>query len=888
MTGTGSLLNRDTTSLAPLEVVDREYFDSAGYSNIIDVARNLTVNSGSVLVQDTGTLVGTSQINMRGLGLGSTLTLVNGRRAGIAPIADAGGNDFFDVNQLPLAMIERIEFLKDGASSTYGSQAVAGVANIITRKGFEGLELSVRHETSTNDASSINLAAGSPMGQRGHFNFYATVYDQERGDRSNYDFIVERLGGVKQGVDPSPASAGPLTSSTGQPGSYTAAIVDPATGEISPYSGATFADPNCEAAGGILAGSRCRHDFFDQVSVVQDQKRYQAFTEFDYDMNDNITVFAESHLSRNRVKRTSGPGLFQNGLVNTGAIFVPGDHPFNFFVNDPADPSGIAYVDPADWDPATDEAVDLVCLCRPLGDNLNGKDNAPPRVLEIDYWRGLAGMSFDLNENWSGEVAYQRSHARRSESVSFNFIADAVNQAALDGTWNPFGSSLATPQLVSPKDSTSVAGNTQSVLDSLYTTEQNTYKSSQSTFDAVLTGNILSDVGLAVGLQYRKEAFSFTPDSLNAAAQSASTNPVNPTSGDQDVFSVFGETIIPVTDQIELQLALRHEDYGDKGGTTTDPKIAVRYNATGTIALRGSYGTSFQAPTVRQFSETSSRQLYDDSAVVNPITGALSCGEGGTSISGELLITGSPELGPQSAKNYNLGVILTPSDEFELILDYWNFEYDDLISQDEGAQAIIDNDCASDGIPNDPRIERDGGGNIRRVSSFFINTSSVKTDGFDFTANYHIDIRSGTLKLSSSASYINSFEYEQVEGEGYVDIVGSRNSRNQFRSLPEIKANVSANYSWGNHSVTSTVRYIDGYTNDANDEAVDSFSTLDLQYAFSVNELIGDKKTYFSIGANNILDEDPPTLGYRDRPGFDDSVHDVRGRIVYVSLTQQF
>jgi iron complex outermembrane receptor protein len=890
---TGSLIRRDSTARAPLEVVDREDFNLQGASNVIDIARNLTVNSGSVLVQDTGTLVGTAQINLRGLGLGSTLTLINGRRAGIAPIADGGGNDFFDVNQLPLAMIERIDFLKDGASTTYGSQAVAGVANIITRKGFEGLELSARYEDSTNDAYSINLAAGGALNDRGHINVYATYYGQARGDRSDYDFLIERLGGSLQGVDPSPSSSGPLTSSTGQPGSYTAAVTDPVTGVISPVSGSTLPDPNCEAAGGILVGARCRHDFFDQVSVIQDEERYQVFTEGDYSLTENLTVFWEGHFSRNRVKRTSGPGLFQNGLVETGAILVPGDHPFNFFVADDTAASGLRYVDPANWDPATDSAVDIVCLCRPLGAGLNGMDNADPRKLSIDYWRGLGGVTFNIDDNWTAEASYQYSSARRGETVSFNFIADSINQAALDGTWNPFGSSLATPTLVSPKDGVSVAGNSQEVLSSLYTTEQNEYLSDQYTVDGVVTGDLFDlpagPVGVAVGAQYRVESFQFTPDALAAAARAESRNPVFPAEGEQDVKSIFTEAVVPLLDNLEVQVALRYEDYGDQGGSTTDPKIAARWDATDWFALRGSWGTSFQAPTIRQLSKASSRDLFDDAAVVDPATGALTCGSGGTTISGELLLSGSDDLGPQTARNFNLGAIFTPARGLSVVVDYWNFDYKDLISPDEGAQAIIDSECATGTFVADPRVERDSGGNIRRVNTFFVNTARVKTDGLDFGVDYGFALSDAMdAALSAQASWINKFKYQAQAGDDFEDVVGSRNSRNPFRSLPEWRFNVGGRLATGPHQIAATVRYIDGYVNDANDEQVRSHTTLDVQYSLSLEEFFDGKPTQFSIGANNVFDRDPPSLGFRDRPGFDDTVHDIRGRIVYVAISQQF
>lgn len=893
---TGSLVPRNVDNLAPLEVIDADAISRQGASNVIDVAKNLTVNSGSTLTTPIGDLAGSAQINLRGLGLGSTLTLINGRRAGISPTADAGGNDFFDVNQLPLAMIERIEVLKDGASTTYGSQAVSGVANIITRKGFEGLELSTRYETSTNDAFQLNLAAGSAVGERGHFNIYASYYDQERGDRSDYDFIVNRLGGTQQGVDPSPSSSGRLTSSTGQPGSYVAAVTDPVTGVVSTLSGSTLPDPNCAAAGGILVGSRCRHDFFDQVSVIHGEERFQVFSEFDYEISDKLELFGEASFSRNKVDRTSGPGLFQNGLVETGAILVPGDHPFNFFVEDATAATGLRYVEPADWDPATDVAVDVVCICRPLGDAFNGQGNGPDKINRIDNWRAVGGANYDLTDIWKASVSFQHSEARRVENVGFNFIADNINASALDGSWNPFGSALATPGLVSPKDGVSVAGNTEFVLDNLFTTETRTFESDQTTIDGLITGELFElpggTIGVAFGAQYREESFAFTPDALKAAAGSESRNPQFGASGTQDVVSIFGEAILPVTENLEVQVALRHEDYGDdQGGSTTDPKVAARLDATDWLSVRGSWGTSFQAPTLRQSTTATSRAIFDDSAVVDPVTGNLSCGAGGNSISGELLQKGSPDLGPQSAENYNFGFIVKPKSGLSFIVDYWNFDYEDLIAPDEGAQTIINNDCADDGIPNDPRIERDSGGNIRRVSTFFVNTARVKTDGVDATIDYQFGMGNNIdAGLNFNASWVNSFSFQSQEGGDFTEGVGSRNFTNSFTSLPEWRFNVGGVLEKGPHQLSTTVRYIDSYLNDnpAINEMVDSHTTVDLQYALSLEDFFGGKATSFSIGANNVFDKQPPTLGFRERPGFDPNVHDIRGRIFYVAAKRQF
>jgi iron complex outermembrane receptor protein len=140
---TGSHIRRSGfEGRAPIQIMDAEEIAQLGVNQPVEIIKNLTVNSGSQLYNETNNVAGSAMFNLRNLGLGSTLTLLNGRRAGVSPVADATGTDFLDINQFPVAMIERIEFLTDGASATYGSQAVGGVANIITRKGFEGFEIS--------------------------------------------------------------------------------------------------------------------------------------------------------------------------------------------------------------------------------------------------------------------------------------------------------------------------------------------------------------------------------------------------------------------------------------------------------------------------------------------------------------------------------------------------------------------------------------------------------------------------------------------------------------------------------------------------------------------------------------------------------------------------
>ena len=343
---TGSHIRRDEYSgRAPIQVVDQEQFDLIGAVQPIEMVKELTVNSGSQYYNETNNGQGVSQFNIRNLGLGSTLTLVNGRRAGISSVADATGTDFVDINQFPLAMISRIEVLTNGASATYGSQAVAGVANIITRKGFEGFELSGGYATSEIDTYHLNLAAGSQF-DKGGFNVYATYYDQGKQGRSEFDWLDDRLNGNGD------STRSRFLSGTGSPGSVERATLG-ANGEATSVRinnpaydptcdptivGVTCAseflgairqpDPDCIAAGGVIGDpadtglnpNTCRYNFADQVSVIAAEQRTQVFTEFDWEFNDTVKYYAEASYSSNLIKRSTGGQLLATGRATTGGV----------------------------------------------------------------------------------------------------------------------------------------------------------------------------------------------------------------------------------------------------------------------------------------------------------------------------------------------------------------------------------------------------------------------------------------------------------------------------------------------------------------------------------------------------------------------------------------
>ena len=904
---TGSHIRRSSfEGTKPIQIIDQETIKRIGASQTVDVLKEFSVNSGSQFYNETNNRAGTAMFNIRNLGLGSTLTLVNGKRAGIAAVADDSGTDYLDINQFPISMIERIEVLTDGASATYGSQAVAGVANIITRKGFEGFELSGGFSSSEIEQRDISIAAGSRF-DNGSFNFYATYYDQDDAFRSDFDWLNDRL-------NPSDATSRFL-SSTGSPGTYRRATL--VNGEASPVAGARrIVDPNCEAAGGVLRSptdTRCRYLFVDQVSIISAEERVQVFSEFEWEFNADLRYYAEASYSNNLIERGSGGNTFNTGTAVGGGFTIPASHPFNFFTADPDDATDVIYVGPAAWDNTVHTAVDLQATARPLGREVNNTDLTQYIERELQYVRLMQGLEYNINGNWRVDASFGWAEATRTTNAPHNYRSDIFQDLVKSGEWNPFGSRLATPDLVSPKDGTSVAGSSDITLKRFDVDTSSNARVLERVFDIVASGDLFEMNGnmiqAAFGYQHRDVDIDIFEDSLYAAGESNEASLSGTVRGGQSVSAVFGEVVVPVGDTLELQLAVRREDYGGSIGDTTDPKIAFEWRPLDWLGFRGSWGTSFQAPTVRQTASATSSGFIDDPASPTGPGGSLQCVSAGLNNNIVIAVQGAPDLAPQESDNYNLGIVFQFENGVDLSVDYFDFDYTNLIAQSETAQAIVNNDCADDGLPNDPRVIRDAGGQLRQVNTEFVNIGEVATSGFDTNFRYSLEMDNSTLLLDAAATYVTDFD---VSNDGVTfDGAGSRNFSNNFSTLPELRGHIGATYLMGDHTLTGKFRYIDEYTNDqSNDGVVESWEVFDLQYSYTLSGLIGDGDSNIVIGVNNVFDEDPPRLtrldgdgneipalnangggfianGVSDRPGYDSrSGHDLRGRIVYVKFTQ--
>ncbi|MDE0177879.1 MAG: TonB-dependent receptor, partial [Gammaproteobacteria bacterium] len=833
---------------------------------------------------------------------------VNGRRAGFAPVSNDVGQSFFDINTLPVLMIERVEILRDGASATYGSQAVAGVANIVTRKHFTGLELAGGYRDATNRAYDLGFASGFET-TRGAISLYGTWYDQDENFRTEFDWMIPRA------IDPDGDGdivEGSFDSGRGSPGSFRRAVAK-ADGTYSPYQvggldAPRFPDADCRAGGGYPSGALCRMDFSDQRTMIAAERRAQLFADAEFHFDGARTLFGEVGYSVNEVTdRVGNMLLFRGNVERTNEFFVPANHPFNFWT-DPDGDGLLTYVAPSDWNPELHEAVPLGYFGRPLGAEAAG-ENSGDELRQFDNLRVMVGLETDLPGGWTGEGYLTRARTDLDVGSERHWNAAEFARAVADGRWNPFGTRLVTPDLATPKTTAddaldpALAGrraaNDAATLAGFERVRTESARSVQDVAEFVATGDVFKALGqpvtLATGVQYRDLGYRFRPDPLNAAGEGPQQIREYPRDAGQRVWAVFAESLAYLGDRVELQLAARHERY-DQAGGSTDPKIAGRFAVSDRLSVRASWGTSFQAPSVFQAAgNTSSRTLTDPFRFDGQGVGRCSVDASGAIINrgdnfAVATVLRGGGLSPQSARSTNVGLLLTPFDSSALSVDYWTLDYRDVIAQGRSFQSIVDDDCRDDGRPNDARIERDSSGQLSVVSTDYENVGAVRTAGLDLNARYDLDTSAGAFRISGDATLVTRFDVN-AGGEGFVDRLGSRNDTNGFAPTPELRLNVVLGWRRGRHEAGLAVRYVDAYTNDevASHPEIASWTTLDVNYAHFVDDLFGGEATFY-VGARNLTDRDPPPLPsgregvhrYNLRPGFDGFVHDIKGRTVYV------
>ena len=876
---TGSYIKKTTQadSISPITNIDRASIDDTGILTSQELFRWLPSNTGSENQADSltqGGTTGTANVNLRGLGLGSTLVLVNGRRQTVAAQTANGGDTFVDLNSLmPFILVENIEVLKDGAAAIYGSDAVAGVVNYKTRSDFEGFEIRGNYQSTSrgDDHQDSDISALFGAGNdRTHV--VAAIKYFERDELS----LLDRGNLPRQTV-----------SGLGNPGSFV--LLGPSAAFPTLAPGTTVADPNCSAGTGSTlvpaanGGSRCLFDFGPSFTLAPEEKRVGGYVIATHDVNDGLSLFAEFGYSRNEATAGFSPSFPALNFPVIGAA-----HPNNPF------------------------GVPVVALYRPLGDGIGAPGGARvENSVDSTTQRFVVGANGTIAQSsWGYDLAYTFSE-NNTDSTGNDQVGSRLGQAlaGFGGTgcdvvagvpgqngcefFNPFGSSLGA-QAGDP------GFNSPEILAFINSTNPTSTNVDLVTYDAVLSGDLFeiagSTAGLAIGYQRREES-RVTDRSEDAEREDLAFLFGGPdVDAEQEIDAFFVELFLPLMNTssghaLEAQLAVRYEDY-DTGFDSTDPKVGLLYSYNDRFSARFTWGTAFRAPTLFQLNN----EVTSLNASVDAFTGATSAVFIGNTAAP------NPNLEPEEATTFNIGFTYSPLENLEFSLDYYNVEYDDRLVQESGQQVLAAESAAllaagctvatlatpACAAARNPAIVRDAAtGAVSRVFVNRFNAAAAETDGFDFSASYFLDTEVGTFGLNNETTFINSFDLQATAGGPTIDGAGQRNEANPLaNSVPELRSNTNFSWNYDRHQANLIVRYIDSYE-ESNGAEIDSWTVLDLQYSYRF-DIFDDNEATVTVGVLNATDEDPPEVeGNLNEFGYDTKTHDARGSVWYARFVYQ-
>lgn len=827
--------------IAPVETVARETIAAAGIADAVQLVRLVTANSGSEAQVDQlnqPQSSGTAQFNLRNLGLGSTLVLVDGQRWTNSAVVATDGSGFVDINSLvPMIALQRVEVVKDGASAVYGSDAVAGVVNFITRRGVERPEVSAKYAVADGSEESVIEALGGVRLLGGDLTLAGSHFHRSALGSDERDFTqAERYG----------RAAWTAVTSYGQPGSYfrpsrNGFSPDPACGD--PAFGSAYLNTPTD--------SFCRLDYSDFFDLAPEETRTQLFADYRRSVGDMTLSLQGAWSVTNTIARQS-PSL----PILARSLTVPASHPDNPF----------------------GEAV----LFR--GRLLGAEAGASHAEFDYRTWRLAAGLDGRFGNGWTWNLSAtsSRQHVAYDKPDTIgSALQNALNGLGGAGCnpatgtpgvgacqyFNPFGNAYL---------GTGTA-NSAGLIDSLIGSTGLRGAATLTTADASTSGEALAwaggSVDVAVGAQYRRSGFRHDWSDLVNRGDLLTAGVSPDFEGDQEALAAFAEGRLHLGDRIEAQLAGRYESYDGNEGRFS-PKAAIRWDVTDALALRASWGQGFRAPSVyaQSGAQASQPSVFDRGAFVFVNT----------------LTSGRADLKPEKSESLNLGAVWTPIDGLELGVDAWRFDYADQVVK-ESAQAVI-NQAAADtaagrtGTEAQSRITRSASGALTFVQLYFINASSIETQGIDLSARYQRGLWGGEATASATWTYVDAYDIRLDASAAKVSGVGSTNLNNIGRSLPRNRGEFALGWSDETNAVTALVHYTDGYANDRSgitDASIASQTTVDLLYSRTIGADLD-----LSVGVVNVADKAPPLAQFA--LGYDPVVADPRGRVVSIGLSKRF
>ena len=837
---TGSRIKRtDLEGSVPVTVIDRAAIDFSGQTSVSDLLRNTSFNSaGSFRPQSGSSAQGVSQINLRGLGASRSLILVDGRRL---PKSPSTGNSQ-DLNSIPMAAVERIEILSDGASAVYGSDAIAGVVNIITRKDFNGIEMRI-------GASEVSLPEDGGDREEGSVVFGASSDNSSvigGVSWNSRDIIYEN---AYEWVQPGASSFG---ANWVRPSGYDGIGAD---GE--PSSGGLSSILSASACDGIenffsLGDDFCAYNFNATNANEASTSNTSAFLKANYDINDDWRI-----LSHTLVSKTKSFGRYAPSLNDAGVgAFMSADSP-----NNPTNPASPFYDAPSDGLGARE--VGYRHRFAALGNRDSQVDNwSTDFMISVEGQIGNVFVDFGARKNQTKTYEIGRGYLMGSNART---AVDSGDYMLND----PFGTRFTTNE---QRSDYAKLLNGLNVTTSRIGTFQQEEVFGSAAFDVMeMNGGTLQAV---VGLEYRKEDYSDTYDSLSEAGQ-VGGSAGNSAGGGRNLTSAYFEALFPVMEGLEFTLAGRYDDYSDYGSDFS-PKVSVKYDVTEELVLRASYGEGFRAPTL----DILTAKPAPGNPSVSDDPSCLNLGlQAGCDVQVSAITLANAEMGSESSEQISLGLAYQPTDWLNFSADYYEIEISNMI-RFFGATTILTREQTGDPIPAGLGVTRLSNGGIDLITQGYANEGKWEISGLDVNLNTTFDFdAAGTLKQTLQFSH---------QFESKID--GGRNTLKDAGE-PQQRASLSNSYAIQDFDFTWNINMIGSQYEDVSQVAgggvertgnIATWITHDLQATYSF-----PTGTKVSVGMQNAFEKEPQLSSFGGR-NYNFDLYDAYGRVTYLRFSQSF
>jgi len=909
---TGSRIKRiDVESASPVTIIGRAELEVTGLTDIGDFLQSIPSMSGSPIGTTTNNGGnGSVQVDLRGMGTARTLTLVNGKR-----VVDGG-----DFQAIPSTMIEQVEILKDGASAVYGADAVAGVVNIVTRRDFNGIEITAQtadwNNTSGAGQNSLSLIAGREFDE-GNFVFGMERVEQDEAFQRDtpWDFMQNSFYIYPGGCE---AQVAAPYDGTPQGGCYPIGSSRIPESRLPFYSQGLFligtpaTTPN---EVGLMTPHDGRTYNYAPVNYLQTPyERTNIFAEANFELSDSVRFKAEFRGNQ----RTSAQQL-------APLPFTGGDPMYNGFYDDPETGNTVGFTGISQDNYYLRRAVDSYNTANGTSLVYEPVVNPRRRMIEtnrrfeqtITQYQWTASLEGDINDDTSWEVFVNEGH-RNNASQDFGQFAgsrlfNALGPSAdLNGDGAPecyqdinnpgtlivgcvplnlFGGGV-----VDAGGNPTVTTLTQEMLDYVSLDTVDTINQDQRTAGANITGIAMElpggDLGWSVGYSYWKQDLAVILDSAKTIG-AVTGNVGASTNGSLVNNAFFGEFYAPVFDNGEQSLAikggLRYDDW-DQFGEDTTYQIGLEFSASASLKLRSTYGTVFRAPTIGDLfgGQVDSFPTYNDPCV--PLAGEslpAGCAQVGVQTDSQVLarVGGNPNLKPETGDSLTVGVVWNPEfgdHNFTFIADYWELSLDQGISS-LGVQFTLDDCYLEQNAAACALITRNSDYSINNIIDAQLNVSTESAAGIDteFRWNYPSEI--GDLRATVLWTHMLEREQVQFAGNPVDDFVG----RYAGAAFAEDKANFTLQWTMDDWSVSYLGEYISGLEGGTG-FGLDYTQQIPSQYYSDIVGSYTYENIVVSAGITNITDEAPPFMDTGFNGKTDPSTYRMFGQGYYLRLKWTF